>query len=80
MAQRQVSILDKAAQEVAYVTYYIESKGLPETAKKFIDDSLRFFETLGDDRIKYKPYANRCFGESKVTDAPDSEKNSLSPL
>jgi hypothetical protein len=48
MAQRKVSILDKAAEEVAYVAYFIESKGLPKTAKKFVDDSFGFFQRLGD--------------------------------
>ena len=55
MAQRKVSILDKAAQEVAHVAYFIESKWLPETAKRFVSDAFHFFESLGDDRVKYKP-------------------------
>jgi hypothetical protein len=55
MAQRKVSILDKAAEEVAHVAYFIESKGLPETAKKFVDDAFKFFEKLSDSRIKHKP-------------------------
>ncbi len=39
MAERKVSILNNAAEEVAHVAYFIESKGLPKTAKKFVDDS-----------------------------------------
>lgn len=55
MAQRKVSILDKAAEEVAYVAYFIESKGLPKTAKKFVAESFRFFQTLGTPKIKHRP-------------------------
>jgi len=55
MAQRKVNILDKAVEEVAYVAYFIESKGLPETAKKFVNESFSFFHKLGDSRIKHKP-------------------------
>lgn len=55
MAYRQVTILDKAAEEVAYIAYFIESKGLIQTSKKFIDDSFSFFEKLGDSRIRHKP-------------------------
>lgn len=55
MAQRKVSILDKAAEEVAYVAYFIESKGYRNTARKFVHDSFDFFSRLGDDRIKHRP-------------------------
>mgnify|MGYP001811270516 CR=1 FL=1 len=55
MAQRKVSILDKAAEEVAYIAYFIESKGLPKTARKFVDESFSFFHKLSDSRIKHKP-------------------------
>jgi hypothetical protein len=55
VAQRKVAILQKAAEEVAHVAYFIESKGLPKTAKKFVDESFAFFHKLGDSRIKHKP-------------------------
>lgn len=55
MAQRKVSILDKAAEEVAYVAYFIESKGLPNTAKKFVAETFVFFQALGNSKIKHKP-------------------------
>ena len=55
MALRKVTILDKAAEEVAYIAYYIESKGMPVTAKRFVDDAFSYFEKLGDDCIKHKP-------------------------
>ena len=55
MAQREVTILDKAAEEVAYIAYFIEAKGLPKTSKKFVDDAFSFFLRLGDSRMKHKP-------------------------
>lgn len=55
MAQRQVTILDKAAEEVAYIAYFIETEGLPKTSKKFVDAAFSFFQKLGDSRVKHKP-------------------------
>ena len=55
MAQRKISLLDKAIEEVAHVGYFIEAKGLPETAKKFVDDAFIFFEKLSDTKIVHKP-------------------------
>lgn len=55
MAQRKVSILDKASEEVAHVAYFIESKGMSTTAKLFVNDAFSFFEKLGDARIKHRP-------------------------
>jgi hypothetical protein len=55
MAQRKISVLEKARDEVAYVAYFIESKGMPDTAKKFVDDCLLFFEKLGKPKIKHRP-------------------------
>jgi hypothetical protein len=55
MAQRKVTILDQAVEEVAYIAYFIDSNGLPKTAKKFVDDAFKFFRKLGDSRIKHKP-------------------------
>jgi len=55
MAQREVTILDKAVNEVAHVAYFIEGIGLPETSKKFVDSAFTFFERLGDSRITHKP-------------------------
>ncbi len=55
MAQRKVRILHKAAEEVAYVAYFIESKGLPKTAKRFVDESFSFFHKLGNSMVRHKP-------------------------
>ncbi len=55
MAQREVTILDKAVEEVANVAYFIEGKGLPATAKKFVDSAFLFFEKLGKSPATHKP-------------------------
>lgn len=54
MAQRKISVLEKARDEIAYISYFIESKGMPATAKKFVDDCLLFFERLGDPKIRHR--------------------------
>jgi hypothetical protein len=54
MGKRKISILETAATAVAEVSFFIESKGLPITAKKFVDNAFTFFETLADDRIEYR--------------------------
>ena len=51
MGKRKVTIFDAASDAVAEVAFFIESKGMPQTAKKFVDDAFDFFEKLGDERI-----------------------------
>jgi len=55
MGKRKVSILEPAADAVADIALFIEGKGMPETAKKFVDKAFEFFETLSDERIEHKP-------------------------
>lgn len=55
MGKRKVTILEPASTAVAEVAWFIESKGLPQTAKKFVIDVFAFFETLSDDRIVHRP-------------------------
>lgn len=55
MVKRKVSILEPAATAVAEIDYFIESKGLPQTAKKFVDKAFDFFETLSDNRVEHRP-------------------------
>jgi hypothetical protein len=55
MGKRKVSILSNASEELAHIAYFIESKGLPDTAKKFVFDAFAFFETLADDRLSHQP-------------------------
>ena len=55
MVRRKVSILEPAATAVAEIAWFIESKGMPQTAKKFVDDAFLFFEKLSDKRIQHRP-------------------------
>jgi len=55
MGKRKVGILEPASTAVAEIALFIESKGLPKTAKKFVDEAFTFFEQLSDDRIPHKP-------------------------
>ena len=57
MGKRKVSILEPAATAVAEIAFFTESKGLPQTAKKFVAEEFEFFEKLSDDRIEYRPCA-----------------------
>ncbi|WP_366914023.1 type II toxin-antitoxin system RelE/ParE family toxin [Niabella sp.] len=55
MVTREVRILETAASTIAEIAYFIESKGLPQTAKKFVNDIFSFIEKLADKRIVHKP-------------------------
>lgn len=55
MGKRKVTILEPAAISVAEIAFFIESKGMPQTAKKFVRDVFAFFEKLSDDIIEYRP-------------------------
>jgi len=69
MAQRKVSILSKAAEEVANIAYFIESHGMPTAAKKFVNECFAFFEKLSDQGLSTSP-ANTKSGMSKGLGAP----------
>ncbi len=55
MGKRKITILDRTVEEIASIAYYIESKGMPKTAKLFVADVFEFIETLNDERIIHKP-------------------------
>ena len=55
MGKRKVSILEPAATAVAEIAWFIEGKGMPKTAKKFVDDAFVFFDKLSDERFIHKP-------------------------
>ncbi len=55
MGKRKVTILGPAATSVGEIAWFIESKGLPETAKKFVNEVFLFFEKLSDERFVHKP-------------------------
>ena len=44
-----------AATAVAEIAFFIEGEGLPQTAKKFVDNAFLFFEKLSDERMEHKP-------------------------
>ena len=46
MGKRKVTILEPAVEAVSKVAFFIEGKGLPETAKRFVDNAFEFFESL----------------------------------
>ena len=54
MGKRKVSILEPAATAVAEIAWFIENKGLPQTAKKFVDEAFEFFNKLSDDRAEHR--------------------------
>lgn len=47
MGKGKVNILEPAATAVAEIAMFIESKGLPQTAKKFVE-AFEFFFKLSD--------------------------------
>jgi len=54
MGKRKVTILEPAVAAIAEIALFIESEGLPQTAKKFVDEVFEFFEKLSDERIEHK--------------------------
>jgi len=59
MGKRKITILETAAIAVAEVAFFIEGKGLPATAKKFIDEAFEYFEKLSDDIAEYRLCTNK---------------------
>jgi hypothetical protein len=55
MGKRKVTILDTAADAVAEVAFFVEEKGMAQTAKKFVAEAFEFFEKLSDERIQHHP-------------------------
>ncbi|MBS1620709.1 MAG: hypothetical protein JST10_16455 [Bacteroidetes bacterium] len=86
MDKRKISILDTASTAVAEIAFFIEGTGLPQTAKKFIDDAFDFFDKLSDTTLEhklcqYKPWkalAYRCVPyKNKYVMAYLSRKNEI---
>ncbi|MES2702267.1 MAG: hypothetical protein V4649_06485 [Bacteroidota bacterium] len=53
MGGREVTIKETAAQNIAAIAWFIESKGLVATAEKFTDGVYDFFIKLSDSRRKH---------------------------
>ncbi len=54
MDKREVSVLETAATALADISFFIVSKGMPATAKKFVDEAIDFSETLADTKIEHR--------------------------
>ena len=53
MGSRKITVKQSAAEGIAAVAWYIESKGLIITAEKFADDVYNYFIKLGDKKRSY---------------------------
>jgi hypothetical protein len=53
MGSRKVTVKQSAAESIAAIAWYIESKGLVTTAEKFADDVYDYSIKLGDKRRSY---------------------------
>ena len=53
MAQRKITVKKSAAESIAAIANFIESKGMLATAEKFSDDVYDFFIQLSDTRKSY---------------------------
>jgi plasmid stabilization system protein ParE len=54
MGFRKVVIRQSAAENIAAISWYLESEGLLATAEKFNDDAYDFIARLGDSRKRYR--------------------------
>ena len=55
MGRRKISIRKNAAESIAAVALYIESKGMVATAEKFTDDVYDFIVSLSDTIKSFAP-------------------------
>jgi hypothetical protein len=76
MGKRKVTILDDAVQSVAEVAFYIEGEGLPETAKRFVDEAFLFFEELANELFVHRPCRNATWNSLQFRCA-NFRKNTL---
>lgn len=53
MAHRKIKVKISAAESIAAIASFIESKGMLATAQKFSDKVYDFFENLSDNRKSY---------------------------
>jgi hypothetical protein len=66
MGKRKVTILDSVADAVAEVAFFVEEKGMPETAKIFVAEAFGFFEKLSDERIEHHSCSYPLFLPARV--------------
>jgi plasmid stabilization system protein ParE len=55
MGRRKVIVKQSAADAIAAIAWFIESKGMVATAEKFADDAYDFFVKMSDFRKSYPP-------------------------
>jgi hypothetical protein len=53
MGKRKITIRREVAEEIAKISFFIESKGLLETTERFIKSIMTFIRELEFDRIEY---------------------------
>jgi hypothetical protein len=53
MGRRQIMVKETAAESIAAIAWFIESKGLIATAEKFTDAAYDFFVKMADKRKSY---------------------------
>lgn len=53
MGKREIVVKESAADSIAEIAWYIESKGLMATAEKFADEAYDFIVKLADSRRGY---------------------------
>jgi plasmid stabilization system protein ParE len=53
MGSRKIKVKQTAAENIAAISWYIESKGMLATAEKFADDIYDYFHQLADKRKSY---------------------------
>ena len=54
MGFRKVVVKESAAENIAKISWYLESEGFLATAEKFSDDAYDFLSKLGDSRRGYR--------------------------
>jgi plasmid stabilization system protein ParE len=74
MGRRKVSILEPAATSIAEIAWFIESEGLPATAKKFVKNAFLFFDKLSDERLVHKPCSYKRWRDLKYRCVPYKKK------
>lgn len=74
MGKRKVSILDIASSAVAEIAFFIEGKGLPQTAKKFVDEAFEFFHKLSNPILEHKPCAYEPWKQLEYRCVPYKKK------
>ena len=54
MGKRKITIKRSVADSIAQAAWYIESKGMLDTAERFSDSVYDFFEQVSDERKSYR--------------------------